>query len=207
MINKMSDMILNFIKANLDFDGELEEVYRYGIEITISSILNIALILTASCIIGDIIIGLTFLLCFIPLRSYCGGYHATTYFRCNLIFLLTFLAVYFSGLMMYTFLTGEAVEVYEAVLLLGFIPILIFSPVKNINKELDEIQTKKCRFISMIIYAAIGIASIYFVLEEQLYGAIIVMTLASVSVMIMVEIFMQRRGYHETERNNSKGDC
>lgn len=207
MINKLSDKILKFVKANFDFEDEMEEVYRYGIEITISSILNITLIIIAGHLIGDVIVALTFLLCFIPLRSYCGGYHATTYFRCNLIFLLTFLAVYFSSYFMYTHFTGGLVKIFEAILLLGFIPVLAFAPVRNPNKELDDFQVKKCRLISMIIYTAIGIASIYFVLEKQIYGAIIVMTLASVSVMIIIEIIMQRRGYHETENNSGKDDC
>ena len=49
---------------------------------------------------------------------------------------------------------------------------------------------------SIILYIILALVSIFFC-SMELYGSIMVMTLMSVSVMILVGIFMQRRNHHE----------
>ena len=95
MIKKVSVRIMNLISCSIELNPEMSEVYQYGIEITISSILNVLLIILFGLIIRDIISAIIFLACIIPLRQLCGGYHASTYFKCNAIFVLSFLSVYF----------------------------------------------------------------------------------------------------------------
>lgn len=95
MVCWVSSRILNFLLHNLDIHPEMKEAYQYGIEITISSILNIVLILVCSLIVGDILAGITYLFIFIFLRSFTGGYHATTYFRCNATFVVTFIITFY----------------------------------------------------------------------------------------------------------------
>ena len=85
MINWLSSLILDFIYGNSDLSSEIKDIYKYGIEITLSSVLNIVLVFGASIIIGDIIAGVMFLLIFVLLSSFTGGYHASTYLRCNSI--------------------------------------------------------------------------------------------------------------------------
>lgn len=80
--------------------------------------------------------------------------------------------------------------------MLGFIPVLVFSPVKNKHKSLSASTAKKCRIISILIYIVLALISIFFCIRET-YGSIMVITLTAVSVMILIEIFMQRRGYHD----------
>lgn len=206
MIKFISDKLFSYMRNNTDIPDDMVDVYRYGIEITISSILNILLIVSASLLMGHLMYGIVFLLFFIPLRSYCGGYHATTYFRCNMVFLLTYIAVYLSSLYLTEYF-NDSIQLAEVLLLLAFLPILIFSPVKNVHKTLSEKTAKKCRILSFIIYIVLALTSMYFCFIKSIYGAIMVMTLVAISVMILVEIFMQRRGYHETEKNCSEDDC
>lgn len=206
MIKSISDKLLSYMRNNTDIPDDMADVYRYGIEITISSILNIFLIVLVSLLMGHLMYGIVFLLFFIPLRSYCGGYHATTYFRCNTVFLLTYIAVYLSSLYLTEYF-NDSIQLAEVLLLLAFLPILIFSPVKNVHKTLSEKTAKKCRILSFIIYIVLALTSMYFCFIKSIYGAIMVMTLVAISVMILVEIFMQRRGYHETEKNCSEDDC
>lgn len=195
MIKYISNKILNFIYKNCSLPDDMKEVYQYGIEMTISSILNIILIISISLLVKDFISGIVFLLFFIPLRIYCGGYHATSYFRCNTVFVITYVLVFLIGTSLSTVFKNY-IQVAEVILLLSFIPVLIFSPVKNKHKKLSDSTAKKCRIISIILYIVLALASIFFC-SMELYGSIMVITLASVSVMILVEIFMQRRGYHE----------
>ncbi|MEG0615207.1 MAG: accessory gene regulator B family protein [Oscillospiraceae bacterium] len=196
VIAYISDKILKFICSNSTIDDEMRDVYHYGIEITLSSILNFALIIVASLLLKDFLSGITFLLCFIPLRLYCGGYHAGTYFKCNTIFLLTYIVVHFASIFLSDFFQAHIV-IAVVVLLAGFLPILFFSPVKNSHKKLSEKTAKKSRVLSIIIYILIALISLYLCGSGLIYGSILVITLTAVSVMILVEIFLQRRGYHE----------
>lgn len=189
------NIILNFIYKNCNLPTDMKEVYQYGIEITISSILNISLIIIISLLLGDIVSGIIFLMFFIPLRTYCGGYHATSYLRCNIVFSITYAMVFFISVLLSPVFKSN-LNIAEAILMLGFIPVLVFSPVKNKHKSLSASTAKKCRIISILIYIVLALISIFFCIRET-YGSIMVITLTAVSVMILIEIFMQRRGYHD----------
>lgn len=72
-------------------DEEKKEIYIYGIELLVSSLIGAVLILGISIGIGKIWSGVVFLSVFILVRQYTGGYHADTYVRCNAAFVLTYL--------------------------------------------------------------------------------------------------------------------
>lgn len=148
-----------------------------------------------SLLLGDIVSGIIFLMFFIPLRTYCGGYHATSYLRCNIVFSVTYAMVFFISVLLSPVFKSN-LNIAEAILMLGFIPVLVFSPVKNKHKSLSASTAKKCRIISILIYIVLALISIFFCIRET-YGSIMVITLTAVSVMILIEIFMQRRGYHD----------
>lgn len=198
MIKTISAKILTFILKNSDIDEKISEIYQYGIEITLSSILNITLIILCSLIIGDIILGCVFLICFIALRSYSGGYHADTYFKCNVIFTLSFFFVVgFSRSLFFFF--GYDFWIYGGITGLAFIPLLLFSPVQNIHKLLSSDQKRCCRKKSIAIFSLLTLLGFLLIICENYYGLIIIITDVIVSAMILIEIFMQRRKDHENQ--------
>lgn len=70
------------------------EVYIYGIEICLSSLIGIIAILIISFMIGRFFEGMLYIIMLFIIRSCTGGYHAQTYFKCNLIYIF-FLFVYY----------------------------------------------------------------------------------------------------------------
>lgn len=174
---------------------ETVEVYRYGFEITISSLLNIILVLCCGLIIGDMLASVVYLFVFIFLRLFAGGYHATSYLRCNTVMVVAFLLTY----VLYRTLIwlNTDIRILEAILLVNGLPIIIFAPVKKSHKELTPKKAKRFRVISIAIYICLSALALTAFLFEIQYGTLIIITLTAVSVMILVEIFMQRRGYHE----------
>ena len=89
MIEFLTNKLLKYISNKDVIDNVNEDVvafYKYGIEITISSILNILIILTISLLFNALIDGFIFLLIFIPTRQFTGGFHADSYLKCNLTF-------------------------------------------------------------------------------------------------------------------------
>lgn len=180
--------MIRFITVN----AELEDVYRYGIEITLSSILNICLVMIVSVLIGDPLSGLSFLICFVLLRSYCGGYHADRYYKCNCIMIVLYAISHFGGKMLIHYnLTNF--RLMSILLMLAFLPVYAFSPVKNEHKPLSEHKIKRFRILSIIIYILLSLLGLYLISYELLYGSIIIITLMEISVLILIEILKQRR--------------
>lgn len=195
MIEHLADKLTKFICSYIDVSPETVEIYRYGFEITISSLLNILLVLCCGLVIGDVLASIVYLFVSILLRSFTGGYHATSYLCCNIVMIVSFLLTY----IVYRILIGFNVDIriHEAILLANGLPIIIFSPVKNPHKELTPKKAKKFRVISIAAYICLSALALTALLLEIKYGTLIIVTLTAVSVMILVEIFMQKGGYHE----------
>lgn len=193
MIKRIALKITNFIFKNTKLDSDLFEVYKYGVEITISSLLNIILIIAASIVVSDVISGVVFLAVFISLRSFVGGYHAKTYFMCNALFLLTYLTVFYINAAA-ALIDGELLARFLTVLiLLGIIPIIAFAPVKNLNKPLSDKQAKLSRIIGIAVFILLSIAGLALYYGNIKYGSFAIITLTSVSVLILIEIIKTRR--------------
>lgn len=200
MIEKISKKLVSFIGSYITIDSELADIYQYGIEISISTALNILLTMIISFALGDPLCGVVFLVCIALIRSYCGGYHADSYFKCNCMMIVLFSAAYGIGkLILYFNITDF--HIMASVLMLGFIPIYAFSPVKNKHKELSEQKAKKCRIISFVLYIAMSLIGLYLISINSLYGSIIIVTLIEVSVAILVEKYRQRRNENEAQGN------
>ena len=132
--------------------------WLYGHGLLISSTISIFLILIASCVCGNIWYSLAFLLGFIPLRIYLGGYHASSHFNCYLAFLSVFLA---SVVLSYQIVATYGFRLITTCLL--FIIAFLYAPVEAKNKRLPTEKKRKYRHISIcltgfdVILAAIDI--------------------------------------------------
>lgn len=194
MIERIALKITNFIFNNTELNSELFDVYKYGVEITISTILNIFWIIMASVVLSDVISGVIYLAVFIMLRTFVGGYHAKTYYMCNALFLLTYLLVYYINSVMTNFIEAELFSrVLTILILLEIIPIIAFAPIQHVNKPLNEKQSRICRIIGIAMFIMISITALGFHYGGVKYGSFIIMTLAAVSVLILIEIIKRKR--------------
>lgn len=194
MIERIALKITNFIFKNTELDSELLEVYRYGVEITISTLLNVFWIISASAVVSDMLSGVIFLAVFILLRSFVGGYHAKTYFMCNALFLLTYLSVYYINSVVSAFIEEELFSrILTILILLEIIPIIAFAPVQHKNKPLSEKHSQICRIIGITMFILISITALALYYGGIKYGSFMIITLASVSVLILIEIIKIRR--------------
>lgn len=146
MIKRLSNTLTKLICSHINMPPEMVDVYRYGLEIIISSIINIILVLCCGIIIGDILASVMYLFVFISLRVFTGGYHTTRYWRCNIVMVVSFLLTY--ALYRILISINTDINILEAILLANGLPIMIFAPVKNTHKELTPNKAKKYRVIS-----------------------------------------------------------
>lgn len=196
MIKKISNTIVGYLlKENvIENTDDDKEYYQYGIEITISSLLNIALILIVGVIFCSLTESIIFLLCFIPIRQYTGGFHASSYLRCNLSF-----CICFALLILCYQLTKEHINTYIAILISFICTFVIFArcPVENPNKQITEKRKKFHRLIATlmsILYSVIGVTLMYF---SNQHGVLILYTLLLVTVLIIIAIFKEWRCKYE----------
>lgn len=200
LIKQISKHIFNFMSRHIKVEAELKDVYIYGIEITVSTALNVCLVMLAAVLLGSPLSGVSHLGCLFLLRSFCGGYHASSYFKCNSLMVIFFLLSHFSGkLLVYFNLTDS--KLMSAFLMLAFLPIYAFAPVKNKYKTLSERKAKKCRILSIIIYIILSLLGLYLTFFGFLYGSIIIVTLIEISGSVLFEIYMQRRHNDENKGN------
>lgn len=121
---------------------------KYGIDLFISSFLEIISILVIAAILGNFIETVLLFVFFVPLRIYAGGYHADTKLKC-----------YFISLVMYGFsytlanITPSGMFVLINVIgtLFSLIMVLIMAPIIHINKNVNDIERRNYRKISIEI--------------------------------------------------------
>ena len=121
---------------------------KYGIDLFISSFLEIISILAIAAFLGNFIETVLLFVFFVPLRIYAGGYHADTKLKC-----------YFISLVMYGFsytlanITPSGMFVLINVIgtLFSLIMVLIMAPIIHINKNVNDIERRNYRKISIEI--------------------------------------------------------
>ncbi len=145
---KLAHKIGNNLVNSKIIKAEDIEIYIYGINQILISILNIASALIIGLFFGVFLEVAVFMVAYIPLRTFAGGYHAKTPLRCYILSVIM-LTVVSLGLK-YLSLTEW---VYYAVDVLAIIMICIFSPVEDKNKPLNAIEHKVYKRRTILITA------------------------------------------------------
>lgn len=189
MVRKVSQKVTErLIFRKVIKDGDYE-IYQYGLEQLLTSILELLTLLAIGLIMGMIWQVMIFVLSFMLLRKYAGGYHASTPVRCYLLTNLVILSVL--SVMKYI---GIIIFIYLGLFMVSSTIILALSPVQAVNKELDEIERiiyrKKTIFIwSVEAFLAIGTSvSKHYEISICIFMAVIIL---GVSLMLgHIEIFL-----------------
>lgn len=134
-------------------------VYKYGILLCLTTVLEIGIILILSLFIGNFIKTIVFLLAFLPIRVYAGGFHADTKLRC--FFVLLGVYTLFTILSMNS---DHAIYQYMMILIpiSNIICVYLWSPLIHVNKNSSENEKKKFRNISLFLSTIEGMIVLLF---------------------------------------------
>lgn len=151
--NKFAKYILEkFILQQGTSDND-KIVYLYGLSAGITILENIVITLILGYIFGNLIQTMIFLLSYIPLRSYAGGYHAKTEQVCFIFstLLIIVVEIFFS-----IFFRFNYVE------LMGFVMISIFLIVINspFESEKKSLSNGERKFYKRTVKVVLGLESI-----------------------------------------------
>lgn len=198
MVVFLAEKITGYLISK-DIIGEEEhDVYRYGYEILTSSILGIFLILGVAALLSCIDIAVIFLCVFCGLRSFCGGYHASSYFKCNATFVLLFILESFVVKYLNNFSYNKILLFIMSAI--SFVLILMFAPLENKNKPLTEEKKKinKRKTIGMYIFWMVIGCILYSSFSK--YSTTIVVSIIFVAILLVVgkiKQFFNKEEYYE----------
>jgi len=177
-------MIADYLCNHHTIKEEEKDIYIYGYEILLSDIVNFLIILAIGSLFKQISHGFLFYIVFVFTRQYCGGYHADTYFKCNIIFgSLCLITLFFSNIL-YPYVS------LISLMVLFFIYmgcILEYAPMDNEYKPITMEDKKRYKKISIwisILWLAVDIL-LYYTVKK--YSITLTVTLVIIAMLMVIE--------------------
>ncbi len=156
------------------------EIYEYGFELLIASLIGYALVLITSFLLGMFWQGVLFLAEFVVIRNYTGGYHADSHLKCNALLIATVLFV----------LTISKIPIPYLYLILMYlsylVTVVIYAPLENKNKPLNLTKSKKYKKISIALSLIVGIIATTLSTINITFTKVVILTIFVVTLLILV---------------------
>ena len=150
MIQKLSHELSEIWAAGGVVKAEDAEIFEYGMQLLLSSVINVLVVVLVSIIFRLPYAWIPFIAAFIPLRITAGGYHASTHILCILSFTGCF-TLFLAIIQTISFISSEICLVVFA--FISFIAVFILSPVQASNKPLTAKEAERNRKKSLVIAA------------------------------------------------------
>lgn len=191
-MESISQRLANYLVANGSIHEDDKDLYIFGIEQGLFIALNMATTFLVSLYFSMVWQGLLFLLCYFSLRSYSGGYHAGTSFRCYLV--STAITVLFFLLFALSFswppLIMPVLGVASAVV------VLLLSPLESVNKPLDALEKTTYKKRSVVVLSfQIGAGLFLYALAQRSAANTIILSVAFVGAMLLLGKLSIRKYY------------
>lgn len=157
MTEKIVDWLLKKQIENHIISSEDEPIYRYGYILVCEVIINVFLALVIGAGMKDMRTVVAFLVIYIPLRSFCGGWHAPRLWLCTVFSNILLVVI----VMAHKYLTQHfTIPVLLSIFMVCMGIILYFAPIETIAKPIDQeeerVYRKKIKII-VICHFAVGI--------------------------------------------------
>lgn len=184
MTNIINGILNYMISQKVIEDNEKErDFYRYGIEITISSICNIVLVVILGIISKHFFLSCIYLSEFILIRSVSGGLHAKTYVGCNAIMCISYLLLLCLFICFSEKITPAGLIISA---LLSIIPMSVYSPCDNPHKRIKTEKKLKFKILSIALTTIFCIIGLVLFLNNFSVGFWIIMVCDLVSLFLFI---------------------
>ena len=199
MIEKFSKQITSHLILKDVIQSETAEVYRYGIELVISTFIGIILVLLCGLIFDMFWLTVLYYVIFFIIRRFAGGYHANTYMGCKVVLVVSTIMV-LGITKSLAFLKSYSLIIHILLLIFSISTLIQLSPIDNENKPLDTEQEKRCNLIVSILSITFAVISLPLYYLKVECACIIALTLVLIAVMQIVEF--SRRGVNKMSNSN-----
>lgn len=159
-----------------------KDIYMYGLKQTSLSLLNILTSIIIGVLFSMVWETLLFMLVYIPLRSYAGGYHAKTKLRC---YLFSVMLIVLSLIIIDKSILNNIFFIILSVV--SILAIILLSPTQDENKPLDlleKIVYKKRTLILLGIWSLVAI--ILLIADLPIFTVSILVAFIMLSIILVI---------------------
>lgn len=200
MLKSIAEEITVALAANDIIKMDEMEAYDYGLELLIPKVILYVAILIVSLITNTFLISLAFVIMFMALRRYTGGFHCKT---AEICLLFSFL-IYLLALLGYNFVHYIPRIAYGFSSVFSAIIVLKFAPVDDVNRPLEENEKVQYRLKAMVSLVIILMAELLsVVLQLKTLSYVSMCSLTANAVLILLS--QLRRCKYEVE--NFESSC
>ncbi len=186
MFDNISDKVTDSLIQNQIINNEDRELYYYGVQQGLVAVLNFITTIIIGCLCGMLWESIIYMISYIPLRHFAGGFHARTPARCYV----------FSILMLFSVLSAMKWAVFSSVIcgliaLLSFSIISLLAPVPDRNKPLDNTEHFVYRNRARMIAGIEVIIVLLLIWQNKVYLA------SCISWCLIVTVIMMWMGHRK----------
>ncbi len=185
----VEEAILNWLIGEKTINEEERELYEYALSVLWSSVSLLILVLIVGVITGTVREGLLFLLPFLIMRKFSGGFHTRRMWTC----IVSSTIVLSTCMVCIKYLcTGIMMNI---VLVIALCSLMIWSPVDTENRRLNPEEKRSCKAIVFAMAVVFGLLYLMLVLSKHNQAAVciaigIILT-ASLQLPHIVESFLK----------------
>ena len=117
------------------------------------------------------------------MRKFCGGYHADTYLKCNIVFALNLILIN----LLIKILNEDINYILFLMIIFSILTIAKFAPIVNLNKPVGLEKQRKYRIIAIILLIFFALLAIYIFSIQRKISISIIMSLFSVAFAMLIE--------------------
>ena len=187
MINYICQLTLHKLcSSNFIAEDEIE-VYHYGLELLIATILKVLGFLIIAIVLGFVKETIIFTLFFSSLRIQAGGYHASTPFKC---FIGT-LILMFPGIALVRMIPVEKQLYYVlTIIFISIFLVYLYAPVESENKPLTKEEDKIYRYRSLltVMGGSVVVLLLIYVYKPSIYLGAIASTAFLMESLTLIQI-------------------
>lgn len=189
MISFLCNRLADFLCVKGVVSEDEKEIYIYGYEMIITTILGAVLVFAIALLTGRFEEAFCFFTVFVITRQFCGGYHSKTRIMCSVTFLMCYTSVLFFNRIL------ESVYNWFIHLIIWvpyFAVILGYSPIVNENKPLTDNEIAVNHKKSIIVSVIWLVLSTILLIIMPILSSAIDLTLLVIAVLMMIEIANRR---------------
>lgn len=178
----LSTKLVDLIAENGTIDPKDKELYSYGLHQGLIIISNMITTIIIGAVLGVIWESIFFMMAYIPLRTFAGGYHSKTQMRCYL-FSIVFTSV---TLGIIRFIKWSNI-INFGMAIVACVIIFTLAPVEDSNKPLDQIEIVMYkRRTRAVLFAEFSILLLTIIFSLRQIPICITVSLVALSIMLIL---------------------
>ena len=196
MYQKVAKRISASLIKNGIIDANNREIYEYSYEIMISQTVYILIMILISLMFGAVFESLAFFMGFSICRKFSGGYHASTYIKCHIIFAVNQIVF----LLLVKFMKSEYFGLTAILMVIvSFFIIFAVAPIDHPNKPFDENEFSKYKKRSRVFATLlIPLYTLIYILDKNnIFSFSFCIGIFSVSMSLLYAFFERRKSNEE----------